>query len=380
MILEIAGNNKGSYCIRKSSLRLPEKGPSPPTTGIRTRFPLSPVARKKEVKTFGNVNFFGNSSRSSCLFWQQKSYMRPEVDKTVNKRGNKMVFVCDLGFSSLKWIFGDQKGRIISAHRRTHDGRILVGDEALMTAGSSYLKTVEDLVHFYPTFVEVAANAGRVPEKAPLIVGLPYSAWAADKDRPAGAVSTLTKVLNGSGWPDVRVLPQGLGGIRLFMGHNPGTKGNVLAVDIGFNTVIFTLFAAETRSIIYGDTFYKRGVHQMATQLLLPNIRELAPSRTFTPVEVSYLIERGYIQYGFERHDISQEIEKAAKTYIEDVLRDINGELQAHLGLKAVFETVLVFGGGATLIRDTISSNRVNIRILPEPEFANAAGFVLADG
>lgn len=291
-----------------------------------------------------------------------------------------MVFVCDLGFSALKWVFGEKRGRIISAHRRTHNGQIVVGDEALLTAGSSYLKTLEDLVHYYPTFVEAAARAGHVPEGAPLVVGLPYGAWVAEKDRSVGVVKTLTKVMNASGWPDVRVLPQGLGGIRLFLDQNPGTRGNVLAVDIGFNTVIFTLFSADSRNIIYGDTFYKRGVHQMATQLLLPNIRELAPSRTFTPVEVSYLIERGYIQYGFERHDIRGEIETAAKAYIADVLRDINGELQAHLGLKATFDIVLVFGGGATLIRDTISSSRVDIKVLAEPEFANAAGFALADG
>lgn len=291
-----------------------------------------------------------------------------------------MVFVCDLGFSALKWVFGEKRGRIISAHRRTHDGQIVVGDEALLTAGSSYLKTLEDLVHYYPTFVEAAARSGHVPEGAPLVVGLPYGAWVAEKDRTVGVVKTLTRVMNASGWPDVRVLPQGLGGIRLFLDQNPGTMGNVLAVDIGFNTVIFTLFSADSRNIIYGDTFYKRGVHQMATQLLLPNIRELAPSRTFTPVEVSYLIERGYIQYGFERHDIRGEIETAAKAYIADVLRDINGELQAHLGLKATFDIVLVFGGGATLIRDTISSSRVDIKVLAEPEFANAAGFALADG
>jgi hypothetical protein len=291
-----------------------------------------------------------------------------------------MVFVCDLGFSSLKWVYGEKRGRIISAHRRTHDGQVLVGEEALLTAGSSYLKTLEDLVHFYPTFVEAAAQAGSVARESALVVGLPYGAWVAEKDRSVGVIKTLTKVLNGSGWPDVRVLPQGLGGIRLFLGQNPSTKGNVLAVDIGFNTVIFTLFAADSRNIIYGDTFYKRGVHQMAVQLLLPNIRELAPSRTFTPVEVSYLIEHGFIQYGMERHDISKEIETAAKAYIEDVLRDINGELQAHLGLKANFETVLVFGGGATLIRDTLSSSKIDIKVLTEPEFANAAGFALADG
>lgn len=291
-----------------------------------------------------------------------------------------MVFVCDLGFSSLKWIYGAKKGRIFSAYRRGADGQTVVGDEALLSAGSSYMKTVEELVHCYPVFVEAAAKAEQVPKDAPLVVGLPYGAWATDRDQPAGVVRTLTQSLNGSGWNDVRVLPQGLGGIRLFLDQNPGEKGNVLAVDIGFNTVIFTLFSGATREIIHGDTFYKRGVHQMATQLLLPNIRNFAPSRTFTPVEVSYLIEQGYVQYGFDRHDIRDDIEKAARDYIKDVLRDIHGEIQAHLGLKADFGTVLIFGGGATLIKDTISSNRVTVQVLDEPEFANAAGFALADG
>ncbi|ORJ57482.1 hypothetical protein B5V00_13615 [Geothermobacter hydrogeniphilus] len=290
-----------------------------------------------------------------------------------------MVFVCDLGFSSLKWVYGENKGRIVSAFRRSHDG-LVVGEDALLTAGSSYLKTLEDLVHHYPAFVDEAAAVARVPEKTPLVIGLPYGAWVAEKDKPAGVVTTLTKILNGSGWPDVRILPQGLGGVRLFLDRLPGRSGNILAVDIGFNTVIFTLVDGGSRSIIYGDTFYKRGVHQMATQLLLPAIRDFAPSRTFTPVEISYLIEQGYVQYGFERHDISSEIEVAAKAYIEDVLRDIHGELQAHLGLKASFETVLVFGGGATLIRDIIDSKRVAIEILSEPEYANALGFALSDG
>jgi len=290
-----------------------------------------------------------------------------------------MVFVCDLGFSSLKWVYGEKRGRIVSAYRRNHEG-LVVGEDALLTSGSSYLKTLEDLVHHYPDFVTEAAATAMVPTGTTLVVGLPYGAWVAEKDREAGVVKTLTKVLNASGWPDVRVLPQGIGGVRLFLSQNQEQTGNILAVDIGFNTIIFTLVDGTSRSIIYGDTFYKRGIHQMATQLLLPTIRDLAPSRTFSPVEISYLIERGYVQYGFERHDITGEIEKAAKTYIDDVLRDISGELQAHLGLKASFEKVLIFGGGAILIRDIIQAKKVSIEILHEPEFANALGFALAEG
>jgi len=291
-----------------------------------------------------------------------------------NERGYVMVFVCDLGFSSLKWVYGSEKGKIVSAYRRGHEG-LVVGEDALLASGSSYLKTLEDLVHHYPAFVEEAATVAGVEGRPSLVIGLPYGAWIAEKDKSAGVVTTLTKLFNATGWTDVKILPQGLGGVRLFLGREQVRPGNILAVDIGFNTVIFTMVDGESRSIIYGDTFYKRGVHQMATQLLLPTIRDLAPSRTFTPVEISYLIEQGYLQYGFDRHDIRGEIEVAAKAYVEDILRDIHGELQAHLGLKASFETVLIFGGGATLIKEIISSKKVSIEILHDPEYANALGF-----
>lgn len=285
-------------------------------------------------------------------------------------------FVCDLGFSSLKWTYGERKGRVVSACQ--HQGnQLIVGEEALLQAGSSYLKTIEDLVHYYPVFVRQAAMEAGVEGEARLVVGLPYSVWQAEKDKPAGLVSTLRKVLEASGYPEVMVLPQGLGGVRLFLERPEEFPGNTLGIDIGFNTVIFTLYSPEKRTIIYGDTFNKRGVHQMATQLLLPAIRGLAPSRSFTPVEVSYLIERGYLQYGFERHDITAQIADAAKTYIETVLRDIHGELQAHVGLRSEFETVLLFGGGATLIKDQVVARKIRVIILPEPEFANARGFHL---
>ena len=49
------------------------------------------------------------------------------------------VFVCDLGFSSAKWMYEERQGRIISAFRYDGDN-LLVGEEALLSSGSSYLK------------------------------------------------------------------------------------------------------------------------------------------------------------------------------------------------------------------------------------------------
>lgn len=285
-------------------------------------------------------------------------------------------FVCDLGFSSLKWMYAGRKGRIVSVCQHLGDS-LVVGEDALLQAGSSYLKTIEDLVHYYPAFVKHAAREAMVEGVVRLVVGLPYGVWQAEKDKQAGLVATLKKVLQASGYPEVMVLPQGLGGVRLFLDQAGEITGNILGIDIGFNTVIFTLYSPQKQTIIFGDTFHKRGVHQMATQLLLPAIRDLAPSRSFTPVEVSYLIERGYLQYGFERHDITPEIGKAAKIYIENVLRDVHGEIQAHVGLRSEFDTVLLFGGGATLIKDQVAAKKIQVIILPEPEFANAAGFRL---
>lgn len=285
--------------------------------------------------------------------------------------------ICDLGFSSLKWMYKERRGRIVSAMQH-EGGKLLIGDEALILAGSSYLKTIEELVHYYPVFVERAAQeAGIGTGEARLVVGLPYGVWHTEKDEPAGMVATLRKLLSASGWPDALILPQGLGGVRIYLAQCSHHKGNILGIDIGFNTVIFTLYAPDQKSIIHGDTFYKRGVHQMATRHLLPAIRKFAPSRSFTPVEISCLIEEGFIQYGFDRHDICREISQAARDYVEVILRDIRGELLAHAAGKSSFETVLLFGGGARLVKDHLSAGNVNLVIQDEPEFANASGFAV---
>jgi hypothetical protein len=82
------------------------------------------------------------------------------------------MFVCDLGFSTLKWVYGEKRGRIVSAHRRSSDG-LVVGAEALVAVAPSYLRTVEDLVHYYPAFVDAATRAGEVTRGTPFSVGLP---------------------------------------------------------------------------------------------------------------------------------------------------------------------------------------------------------------
>ena len=284
------------------------------------------------------------------------------------------VLVCDLGFSSVKWIYGERQGRIISAF--SYDGeKLVIGQEAMLSSGSSYLKTMEELVSYYPVFVEHCQQLAASGEDLLLAVGLPYSYWLEQKN-PGGAVPALAKSLTGGAIREVAVFPQGLGGIRDYLDGLPARPmGNVLGIDIGFNTVIFTLFSPQRKQIIYGKTLNKRGVYQMATSFLLPRIRSLAPSASFTPVELAVLIEKGHLQYAFERHDIAREIHEAGAAYVDHIIRDVQGELQAHLGMHADFDRVLLFGGGAALLKERFPAKNIEVVILPEPEFANARGF-----
>lgn len=290
------------------------------------------------------------------------------------------VLVCDLGFSSAKWIYGGRKGRIISAFSYNGDN-LLIGEEALLSSGSSYLKTMEELIRFYPVFIEHCQKAATTEGDLLLAVGLPYTFWQ-EQHKPGGAVPALANSLTGGAIKDVCIFPQGLGGLRDYLDKlSERPSGHVLGIDIGFNTIIFTLFSPERKQIIHGKTLNKRGVHQMATAFLLPRIKNLAPSGTFTPVEIAFLIEKGYLQYGFERHDVTREIREAGIAYVEHIIKDIQGELQAHVGMHADFERVLLFGGGAALFKEGFPAKNIEMVMLPEPEFANARGFLsLASG
>lgn len=295
-----------------------------------------------------------------------------------------MLAVFDLGFSALKYKLGDHKGRIVSAYTRMGDD-IIVGDEALLSAGSNYLKTPEELVRHYPIFVARAMQSVGTSKAdvLTLAVGLPYAFWKAEHgkgiDNPDSAICQIRRslmALNCCSVANVHVFPQGLGGITTYLNSSEGGwgDGNVMGIDIGFNTVISALYSRGQQKTIYSKTFYKRGVHQMATKLLLPKIEHLAPGRSMTPVEISRILERRELQYGLDRINLSAEIDKSAKTFLEDTISDVVNDIRAEMGSGAEFGEVCFFGGGARYFSN-ISSERVRINILSEPEYANLHGF-----
>lgn len=303
------------------------------------------------------------------------------------------MLIVDLGFSSAKWLYGDKQGMVKSGYRKVkgEDGylfngdRYLVGEKALLLTGSHYLRTVEELIEFYPLFVGVCAEkAGCLAQDDVLVVGLPYDFYKAEalkqkKDAP-NVITTLQNSLstikvNGSEYVfgNVFVYPQGLGGVKDYLLNNKA-EGNLLAIDVGFNTVISTLYSPEEAQILTGRTYYKKGIHDMAVNLLLPEIEKHVGGKTLTPLEVNHVIQSGTIQVGFDLIDIQPEIEAAASSYVTDLLSLVIGDLKAHGGV-VTFDTVLLFGGGARLLQGKVEAKKVKVVVLPEPEYANARGF-----
>jgi plasmid segregation protein ParM len=303
------------------------------------------------------------------------------------------MLIVDLGFSSAKWLHVDKKGTVRSWFRKSKSDvegylyrgdRYLVGERALLETGSRYLRTVEELVDLYPLFVSVCAHKGGMQQDDTVVIGLPYDYWKGEVAQARnGGVNSIDSLQNslkhivGDNTIDFRqviVFPQGLGGIKTYLNANPSSSGDILAVDIGFNTVIYTLYSCAQGEILTGKTFYKKGIHDMAVNSLLPEIQGHIQGKTLTPLEIDYTMRAGMLQVGFDRIDITPEIEEAARAYVNDLLGLVMGDLKAHGGV-VVFDTVLCFGGGAKLLNGKVESSRVNVVVMEEPEFANAIGF-----
>lgn len=305
-----------------------------------------------------------------------------------------MALIVDTGFSNTKYIGKNKKGILKTVYRETsiksegvefNGERYLLGEDALLKSNSYYLRDLNEMVEFMPLFVCYAASEVGVKQNNMLVVGLPYEfykdEYAKLETKQSNALSILTERLKKNTFDkkdyifnDVLILPQGLGAIKLFLDQHNKPTDNILSLDIGFNTIIVTLYSTEKNKILYGKNFYKRGVHDMAENLVKPVLTKKYPGKSFSPVELSYLIEHKYIPMGFDRIDFSMEIKDAGNSYIKRTLNLIVGDLKENFGMIA-FSDIVISGGGAHLISDEIESDKVDIHILKEPEYANVKGF-----
>lgn len=283
----------------------------------------------------------------------------------------RRVFVVDGGFGFVKWLWQEKKGKIRSCYKRQGDGW-LVGEKALLETGSRYLRTVEELVEMYPVFIRACEERAGIKEsdKDVIVAGLPYSVF----EEGGGLIEKLENRLKGLGYEETFVFPQGLGGIKWFLKNNPEVRGNVLGIDIGFNTVIVVLYSVEEKEILISRTYYKKGIYDLTTSLLLPRIKKFVGDRTLTPIELNYLMEHKQLQIGFDAVDLAPEVEESVEEYVQDLISFIMNDIKSSFGVVP-FSHAVFMGGGASWLRGKVEGKKVKIVIPDEPEFANVYGF-----
>lgn len=279
------------------------------------------------------------------------------------------ILVVDLGFNSAKYICGAQKGRVPSAFR-CKPGGYVYGAEAMLRSGFSYLKTPAELLRHYPEYVKLCRKlAGAQDRDVKLAIGLP--ARYIIGSRPGDCVYQLKQALLDEGFGDVHILSQTFGGIISFTDEIERPRGNTIVVDIGFNTVFFTLFSEDCGGCIHAKALKKRGISQLAVELVLPRIAHLLSFRTCTPLEISRLMERGEINSIFETIDIRSYFQPAAQEYVRALFDDIQGEIESEEDLPPVDDlNYVLIGGGAALLSGSLPAN-MPFTILNEPEWVS---------
>lgn len=286
-------------------------------------------------------------------------------------------FVCDLGFSTAKWMDDKTKGRVPSVYVQRGGQDPLVGEEALTSPGGvSYLRATDQLVRTYPWFLEKCLDAAGTTGEVKVAVGLPAQYWREQKATKGGAIDCLEQTLLSSRVKEVNVLPQGMGGIRAYTSTQKDVpEGLILGVDIGFNTIIYTLFNPANKKVLYDHTMCERGVSQLVAMYLMPKILDFTSGKPITPPEVAIMMETGYFTNGFNRIDMMPEIRQAATEYTEDIIQEIMETVKVSIPITHFLGTALFFGGGAAHLKNQ-NSEKVKVMVLPEPEYANARGFM----
>lgn len=285
------------------------------------------------------------------------------------------ILVVDGGFGWVKWVSGESRGKFRSCYKRVGE-EVLWGERALLESGSRYLRTVEELIELYPEVVREVERASGVKAREYLVLGLPYG-YLENLD-VEGVEGIKGRIRRMSGYSEVMVFPQGIGGVKWYLkslrerGEEVG--GNVLGIDIGFNTVIVVLYSVMERRILIGRTYYRKGVYDLAVNFLYPRIEKFVRGRNLTPIELNYLMESGYLQVGFERIDLRPEVGEAVEEYASDLVQFIVHDLKASLGV-VTFERVVFFGGGSYALRGRVEGKSVVVEVMEDAEYANAYGF-----
>ncbi len=272
-----------------------------------------------------------------------------------------MILAIDFGFGNVKAVTEEGNKYIFKSAFCKNNHKWLCGNEALATGiGVTQPTTIESLIELYPIVINACMEYFGIEHPDTIAVGLPLES--------AEYLSVQVKDVLGKKY-NVSILVYPQAASIAWMTEIQ----DVLVIDIGFNTVITCV--VQEKKITYAKTNYGRGAVSIAKKLEKELRARLALSgKSFSTIELDYILNRGRLQNGFDVLDVRDRAEELRKEYIYETVKTAVQDLKVNLSSVVNFDAIIIAGGLAKDVR--IDSSRIKIIPLEDPIFANVEAFL----
>lgn len=257
-----------------------------------------------------------------------------------------------------------------------HNGlRVLCGEDAVRSSSGFTVRDVESMLRYLPVVVAEVLRRTQVRggEDVELALGLPPGDFRVFRDRVRDAVREVVVLGQGVVRPTrVEVYPQGaVAKVEVDM---DGGFQNGLLVDVGHNTT--DVIAVVDGRVLPNDVMTLSGGGLAKVTGEFAGFARFTYGITFaTPQEAYDFMRRGHFFNFGQRVEFNGEVSRIVRGYTEWLLAKIRDRWEERLRMA---EAMVLFGGGAQLLVDYAPEQlRGMIRVLPEPEFTNARGYML---
>lgn len=273
-------------------------------------------------------------------------------------------------------------GHVVEIRRVDGTARkYFVGELALQEGhGASFSMDREK--HRHPNHDILALTAARVLNANPgveVVAGLPVAYYRTQKEELKKHLEGLHADVSVNGNKMQRIsfgkavfYPQGAG--ALVTAPDLPQAGMVLLVDIGQKTTDYV--TAEVAGGVVKPISSLCGSVEIGIQAIYDILAQEFQSRTGMPLSATRIPEiithDGRITYYGKEMDLSGVINQACS----DISRTISDQVKAALGDRFAFIKKVYLAGGGTEMLSSITSLFPAAQILPEPQWANAAGFL----
>jgi len=267
----------------------------------------------------------------------------------------------------------------------------LVGERALQstlaTMSLSYRKPPE----FHDVLLLAAARLlvdCDGPGGVSLAAGVPLAIYLKEKEVLRRRLQGLSAVVGVGGEEDrpiaftrVEIYPQGAGVVLASMASGNLPDGLTGVVDIGeYTTDILLIEVRDGRPELLGEeyrTSLTSGVHLVTSSIMSEFKHQTgAPLELAEAAKVTLKALTGQaITYDGKGYDLG----KAAKKAVWDAGTLISRGITNTWGAKVGFlENLLLAGGGAFIFKEILAEGLPNVRVVEDPVYANAMGYLKA--